>query len=105
MKRWWWLLQNRKKLRYLLVYITDPKVSPFKKLWVLAPFAYLLLPTDLIPDIFLGPGFIDDTLVILLFLGKIQRDLERYILRHSRGRNQTENGSAVENIEYKIHDE
>lgn len=83
LKRWWWLLKNRKRLRYLLSYLTDSKVSPIKKLWVLAPIVYLLLPTDLIPDFILGPGFIDDILVILALFGKVQRDLERYILKHS----------------------
>lgn len=82
LKRWWWLLKNRKKFRYLLSYLTDSKVSPIKKLWVLAPIVYLLLPTDLIPDFLLGPGFIDDILVFLALFGKVQRDLEQYILKH-----------------------
>lgn len=98
-------MKNRKKLRYLLAYITDPKVSLIKKLWVLAPLVYLLLPTDLIPDIFLGPGFIDDAIVILLLFGKILRDLNRYIPESNQNRDQTESGPVIEDIEYKIHDE
>lgn len=104
LKRWWWLARNRKKLRFLMIYLTDSKVSIVKKLWVLAPLVYLLLPTDLIPDFLLGLGFMDDILVILLLFGKIQRDLKLYIMKHNQSRNQTENRSVVENIEYKIHD-
>lgn len=83
LKRWWRLLKNRKKLRYLFSYLTDPKISLIKKLWAIAPIAYLLLPTDLIPDFLLGPGFIDDILVFISLFGKVQHDLEQYILKHS----------------------
>ncbi|MGE5607014.1 MAG: YkvA family protein [Bacteroidota bacterium] len=50
---------------------------------VLTPIVYLLLPTDLIPDFLLGPGFIDDILVFLALFGKVRRHLEQYILKHS----------------------
>ncbi len=105
LKRWWWLLRNRKKLRYLLFYLTDPQVSLIKKLWILAPIVYLLLPADLIPDFLLGLGLIDDILVITFLFRKIQNDLERYILKHTQSHVRTERGPVIENIEYKIHDD
>lgn len=93
-KPWWRFVKNRKKIRYLLFFLTDPKVSFVKKLWVLIPFVYLLLPTDLIPDFLIGPGFIDDILIILPFWRKLQRDLEQYIAKHSQKDDQTETGQA-----------
>lgn len=97
LKQWWRLLKNRRKIRYLFSFLTDPKVSLIKKIWVLAPISYLLLPTDLIPDFLIGPGFIDDILVILLFFGKIKRNLKHYILQNS-----PTNGERAETQNKKI---
>lgn len=91
-------MKNRHKIRYLLFFLTDPKVSFLKKLWVLIPFIYLLLPTDLIPDFLIGPGFIDDILIILPFWRKIQRDLEQYIAKHSQKDGQTEKEQVSQKI-------
>ncbi len=89
-------MKNRKKLRYLLSYLTDTKVSLIKKMWVLVPIVYLLLPTDLIPDFFIGPGFIDDIFVLLTFSRKVQRDLDQYIFKHS---SKKEKESEIQNIQ------
>ena len=80
----WRLVKNRHKIRYLLFFLTDPKVSFVKKLWILIPFVYLLFPTDLIPDFIIGPGFIDDLLIILSFWKEVRRDLGQYIVKHSQ---------------------
>lgn len=105
LKRWWWLLRNRKKLRYLLFYLTDPHISFTKKLLVLTPVFYLLLPTDLIPDFLLGPGFIDDIIIIAFLFRKIRNDLERYILKHTQNHARNERESVIKNTEYKIRDD
>jgi len=53
--------------------IKDPRVSSRAKLVVAGILAYVILPTDLLPDFLIGIGQIDDLAVILgglkLFLG------------------------------------
>jgi len=45
--------------------IKDPRVSAGPKLVLAGILAYVILPTDLIPDFFVGVGQIDDLAVIL----------------------------------------
>ncbi|MBM6618097.1 YkvA family protein [Bacillus suaedaesalsae] len=52
---------------------------PFKTLtMVIAAILYFVVPTDMIPDIFLGAGFIDDAAVLALILKQISNELEKY---------------------------
>jgi uncharacterized membrane protein YkvA (DUF1232 family) len=46
----------------------DPRVSLAPKLVPLGALVYLILPVDLLPDVLLGLGQIDDLLVIFLGL-------------------------------------
>lgn len=41
----------------------DPRVPALTRAAVVAPLAYFVIPTDLIPDFILGLGFTDDALV------------------------------------------
>jgi uncharacterized membrane protein YkvA (DUF1232 family) len=45
--------------------IKDPRVSASSKLVVAGILAYLILPTDLVPDFFVGIGQLDDLAVII----------------------------------------
>ena len=45
--------------------IKDPRVSASSKLVVGGILAYLILPTDLVPDFFFGIGQLDDLAVII----------------------------------------
>ena len=54
------------KLAYNL--ILDPRVNPLTKLIPVAAVAYLLLPTDIIPDIIPILGQADDVMVLMLGL-------------------------------------
>ena len=54
------------KLAYNL--ILDPRVHPLTKLIPVAAVAYLVLPTDLIPDIIPILGQADDVMVLMLGL-------------------------------------
>jgi len=45
--------------------IKDPRVSASPKLTVVGILAYVILPTDLIPDFLVGLGQMDDLAVIL----------------------------------------
>ena len=48
--------------------IKDPRVSASPKLLVAAILAYVILPTDLLPDVLIGVGQLDDLAVILVGL-------------------------------------
>ena len=54
------------KLAYSL--ILDPRVHPLTKLIPVAAVAYLILPTDLIPDIIPILGQADDVMVLMIGL-------------------------------------
>ncbi|HEX9661086.1 MAG TPA: DUF1232 domain-containing protein [Candidatus Binatia bacterium] len=57
--------------RFLRVFsrlVSDPRVSLRSKLVPLSVLGYLILPVDLLPDVFLVLGQIDDLVVILLGL-------------------------------------
>lgn len=45
--------------------IKDPRVSASSKLIVVGILAYVILPTDLLPDFLVGVGQLDDLAVIL----------------------------------------
>lgn len=50
----------------------DPKVPAVTRAAVLAPLAYFVIPTDLIPDFLVGFGFTDDALVFWAALKSLQ---------------------------------
>jgi len=59
--------------------IKDPRVSASSKLVVAGVVAYLILPTDMVPDYFVGIGQLDDLAVIIvglkLFLSLCPREV------------------------------
>lgn len=59
--------------------IKDPRVAASPKLLVAGILTYVILPTDLIPDFFIGVGQLDDLAVILgglkLFLKLCPREV------------------------------
>ncbi len=48
--------------------IKDPRVSASPKLLVAGILAYVILPTDLLPDFLIGVGQLDDLMVVLVGL-------------------------------------
>ena len=59
------LIQQAKLAYYLLL---DPRVHPLTKLIPLVAVGYLLLPTDIIPDVIPVLGQVDDVIVLMLGL-------------------------------------
>ncbi len=57
-------LPNFAKLYWRL--FTDRRVSLLPKIILVLGIAYLLVPTDLLPDFFLPLGLLDDTLVVAM---------------------------------------
>jgi len=46
--------------------------------WIVATLAYLILPTDLIPDFLPGVGFTDDAAVFILAFRQLSQELEHF---------------------------
>jgi len=46
--------------------------------WIVAALAYLILPTDLIPDFLPGIGFTDDAAVFILAFRQLSQELEHF---------------------------
>jgi uncharacterized membrane protein YkvA (DUF1232 family) len=46
--------------------------------WIVASLAYLILPTDLIPDFLPGIGFTDDAAVFILAFRQLAQELEHF---------------------------
>ena len=44
---------------------------------------YVVFPLDLIPDLFLGLGWLDDFFIVAQCLKLIKRDLVKYAVRHN----------------------
>jgi uncharacterized membrane protein YkvA (DUF1232 family) len=54
---------------------------PYKTLsLIVIGILYFVVPTDLIPDIFIGAGYIDDATMIAFIFRQIEQDLHRYKL-------------------------
>lgn len=54
------------------------KNSKWGKLLILLAILYVFFPLDLIPDFFIGPGFIDDLLVILSLITALIFEYRNY---------------------------
>ncbi|MBM7659645.1 uncharacterized membrane protein YkvA (DUF1232 family) [Bacillus mesophilus] len=65
---------------------------PYKTLsLIVIGILYFVVPTDLIPDIFIGAGYIDDATMIAFIFRQIEQDLHKYRLWK-----QHQNPNAVE---------
>ncbi|WP_246943935.1 YkvA family protein [Bacillus pinisoli] len=54
---------------------------PYKTLTLIViGILYFVVPTDFIPDLLIGPGYIDDATIIAFIFKQIERDLHAYKL-------------------------
>ncbi len=77
----------------------DPQVPLLYKLIPVAALLYLISPIDVIPDVLLGPGQLDDAAVILLALSAFLRLVPQERVDAARA---TLSGQADEEIEVKV---
>ncbi len=63
-----WLIGLAKNLRLAWRLLRDPLVPAWTKLIPLGALVYILLPADLLPDLIIGLGQMDDIAVFLLSL-------------------------------------
>ncbi|WFD09205.1 YkvA family protein [Tepidibacter hydrothermalis] len=110
MKKFKYALSFFKRIGLVSEFLKDSCVSKFKKVKVimllLFGFIYFISPLDLIPEVILGLGIIDDGVVILYLLTEINRELDEYELKSKniKCRSNSEYSNIIENIEYDIED-
>jgi uncharacterized membrane protein YkvA (DUF1232 family) len=59
------------RLKTIVALMRNPRVSTFPKFLVIGAIAYILLPTDAVPDIAPVVGWIDDILFLMGALGML----------------------------------
>lgn len=88
-----------RNLKYLFKFFLDKNNSFYDKLESLVYIILIISPLDLIPDYFAGFGFIDDLIILVIFLNRILVKLNKY----SEEKNKN-NDEGIE-VEYKIKDD
>ncbi len=110
MKKFKYALSFFKRIGLVSEFLKDGCVSKLKKLKVIMllvfGFLYFISPLDLIPEVILGLGIIDDGVVILYLLTAINKELDEYELKSKniKCRYDSEYGNVIDNIEYDIED-
>jgi len=67
--------------------------------------AYVISPLDIIPEVVLGFGFIDDALLAVYVISSISNELDKYISKKEEANVRESMGKTIENVEYEIKDE
>ncbi|CAH2212693.1 YkvA family protein [Tepidibacter aestuarii] len=110
MKKFKYALSFFRRIGIVSDFLKDSCVSKLKKLKVITlmvfGFIYFISPLDLIPEVVLGLGIIDDGVVILYLLTEINKELDEYELKSKniKYRYNSEYGNVIDNIEYDIED-
>jgi len=86
--------------------LKDPSVRTHKKFIVIGGLIYILSPIDIIADPILGFGFIDDAVLMVYIISKIQEELDKYISKSTnKDKVDIEQEKIIEHVDYKIDDE
>ena len=70
----------------LLLYnlLNSPNVVAKDKMLIIAPLAYFILPADLIPDILLGAGYVDDGIAVMTALKTVSSSITPAITEQTK---------------------
>lgn len=77
-------LRMRRALRWFVPMLADVVRGRYRPVpwpalgWMLAALVYLLSPLDLIPDVLMAVGLVDDALIVGWLLTRVDRALEGY---------------------------
>ncbi|MCG8500032.1 MAG: DUF1232 domain-containing protein [Firmicutes bacterium] len=92
------------KLKVMYQYFLDDEVLMYKKLIIGAVLLYFINPIDIIPDVFAGVGFLDDTIAVLYGWNLLSEELEHY-MESKRSGVVNARGEVVYDVEYSVNDE
>ena len=76
---WVGTLVGRAKLLWAMIRDKGFDVAAGTKLLVGAGLLYFVVPTDLLPDVIPGIGFVDDGIVLSTLWSTVQSEIERYV--------------------------
>lgn len=72
---------------------------------VVSMLIYVFSPLDIIPEVVLGFGFIDDALLAVYVISLISKELDKYISNKEEENIGVDREKAIEDVEYEIKDE
>lgn len=78
--------------------LKSPDVKSKDKMLIIAPLAYFILPTDLIPDFILGVGYVDDGVAVLTALKTFSSSITPAISEQTQNMCKNVIGEASEEI-------
>jgi uncharacterized membrane protein YkvA (DUF1232 family) len=77
----------------------DPSVNFLEKFESVIYILLIVSPVDIIPEYLIGVGFIDDFLILLVFLNRILSNLEHYKENYKEGKEE------VIDVDYRMKDD
>ncbi|SHK33447.1 YkvA family protein [Paramaledivibacter caminithermalis] len=93
-----------KRISVLYKYLVDKNVSILKKIMVTSMLIYVFSPLDLIPEVVVGFGLIDDALLAIYVISLISSELDKYISNQEKENIRIDKEKTIENVEYEIKD-
>ncbi len=94
-----------KRISVLYKYLLDKNVSVFKKILVISMLAYVISPLDIIPEVVLGFGFLDDAMLTIYVISSISNELDKYISKDEDVNINFDDEKIIDNVEYDIKDQ
>ena len=92
-------LKSIRNIKYLPKFFMDPSVNFLEKFESIIYILLIVSPVDIIPEYLIGVGFIDDFLILLVFLNRILSNLEHYKENHK------EEKTEIIDVDYRVKDD
>jgi len=90
-------LKSLSNIKYLPKFFLDKNNSFYEKLESLIYIFLIISPVDIISEFIIGFGFIDDAIILVIFMNRILTNLDKY-----KKKSESENGKDVIDVEYII---
>jgi len=88
-----------KNIRYLPKFFMDRNVTFFEKFESIIYILLIVSPIDLVPEYLIGIGFIDDFLILIIFMNRILSNLDHYQENYKKGKEE------IIDVDYKYKDD
>ena len=100
------LIEIIKNFRLIKRMMADGNVSFWKKALIVVGIVSLILPFEIVPDILLPLGLIDDIILWLLIMYILKDTMRKYRDEDSRGeRVKYKRGNIIEGVSYEVKSE
>ena len=100
------LIEIIKNFRLIKRMMADGNVSFWKKALIVVGIVYLILPFEIVPDILLPFGLMDDIILWLLIMYILKDTMRKYRDEDSRGeRVKYKRGNIIEGVSYEVKSE